>query len=144
PNKQTKALTKSGNYMLEIYNDQDKLVFSKRFMVFEDLASVQARVKRSRDLNYINTEQVINFSITGGDRIIFRNPDRTLKTLIIKNNNLQNSIYDLKPQYHMGNKLVYRYDQPAAFNGGNEFLFFDSKDVRGSTMNIKQVELKRN
>src|SRR5699024_2810574 len=74
PNKQTKALTKSGNYMLEIYNDQDKLVFSKRFMVFEYLASVQARFKRSRDLNYINTKHVINISITEYTRIIFRIP----------------------------------------------------------------------
>lgn len=143
PNRQTKKLKVSGNYMLEIYNDQDEMVFSKRFVIFENIAAIQAQVKRSRDLNYINSKQVINFSISAGDRLIFRNPDQSLKTLIIKNNNFQNSIYNLKPQYHMGNKLVYKYDQEAAFDGGNEFLYFDSKDVHGSTMNIKQTELKR-
>lgn len=143
PNKQTRKLKVSGNYMLEIYNDNDQLVFSKRFIVFEDLASVQAQVKRSRDLNYINTEQVINFSISGRDRLIFRNPDENVKTLIVKNNNLQNSIYDLKPQYRMGTKLVYRYDQESAFMGGNEFLYFETKDVRSATNNVKRIELKK-
>ncbi len=143
PNQNTRALKVSGNYMLEVYNSDDELVFSKRFIIYEDIASVQVQVKRSRDLKYINSKQVVNFSIDGRQNIIFKNPDQNLKTLIIQNNNLQNSIFDLKPQYHMGTKLVYRYDQPAAFWGGNEFLNFDSKDVRASTLNIKTFELKK-
>lgn len=142
PNRQTRRLKVSGNYMLKIFDSEDNLVFSKKFIVYEDLASVQAQIKRSRDLNYINTKQVVNFTISGRDNIIFKNPDQTLKTLIIKNNNLKNSIYDLKPQYHMGSKLVYRYDQKAAFAGGNEFRHFDSKDVRAANLSIRSIELK--
>src|SRR5699024_2814329 len=59
----------------------------------------------------------------------------------IKNKNLKNSIHDLTPQYHMGHKLVYRYDKEAAFEGGNEFLYFDSKDIRTTTVRIKNIDL---
>lgn len=142
PNQQTRSLKVSGNYLLKIFNSDNRLVFSKKFIVYENIANIGVQIKRSRDLNYINTKQVVNFSISGGDRIIFKNPDKNLKTLVIKNNNLQNSIYDLKPQYHMGTKLIYRYDQRAAFPGGNEFLAFDSKDVRASNLNIRRIELK--
>lgn len=142
PNRDTRGLKVSGNYMLNIFDEQRKLVFSKKFMVYEDIAIVQAEVKRSRDLKYINEKQIINFSIDGRDKIVFRNPDENMKTLLIKNNNLQTSIYNLKPQYTMGNNLIYRYDQRAAFWGSNEFLNFDSKDVRSATASIRRIELK--
>ncbi|WP_121667726.1 type IX secretion system plug protein [Mesonia aquimarina] len=142
PNRNTKGLKKSGNYLLSIYNENDELVFSRKFMIYEDIAIVRAQIKRSRDLEFIDTKQVVNFTIDGSDRIVFRNPDKNLKTLIIKNNDLQNSIYNLKPQYSLGNEFIYRYDQPAAFWGGNEYLSFDSKDVRSATMNIRNIQLK--
>lgn len=142
PNSDTRALKVSGNYMLEIYNNKEELIFSRRFIVYENLAGVGAEIKRSRDLKHINTKQVVNFSITAGDNLNIRNPDQNINTLLIKNNNLQNSIYDLKPQYRMGNKLIYRYDQETAFNGGNEFMYFESKDVRGTNVNIRKFELR--
>lgn len=143
PNRNTRSLKVSGNYMLKIFNERKELVFSKKFMVYEDIAIVKAEVKRSRDLKYINEKQVLNFSIDGRDDIVFRNPDKNMKTLLIKNNNLQTSIYNLKPQYTMGSNLIYRYDQEAAFWGGNEFLNFDSKDVRSATASIRRIELKK-
>ena len=142
PNSNTRKLKVSGNYILKILNSDGELVFSRKFMIYEDIALVQAEVKRARNLKYINTKQTINFSIDGSDRIVFRNPSQNLKTLIIQNNNLSSSIYDLKPQYSLGNKLIYKYDQESAFWGGNEYLEFDSKDVRSSTMNIRSIELK--
>ena len=128
--------------MLKIFNDDKELVFSRKFMVYEDIALVKAEIKRSRNLKFIDTKQVVYFSVDGSDQIIFRNPDQNLKTLIIQNNNLQTSIYNLKPQYSLGNELVYRYDQEASFWGGNEYLEFDNKDVRAATMNIRSIELK--
>jgi len=141
PNSDTRALKVSGNYMLEIYNDDEELVFSKRFIVYESLAGISAEVKRSRDLKHIGAKQVLNFSIHTSDDLSLKNPDDNVKTLLIKNNNLQNSIYDLKPQYRMGNELIYRYDQESAFMGGNEFLYFETKDIRGTNVNIQRIEL---
>ena len=35
PNEQTEFLI-SGNYLLEIYNESDKMVFSRRFVIYEE------------------------------------------------------------------------------------------------------------
>lgn len=142
PNADTRKLKVSGNYMLGIYNDADELVFSKKFIVYEDLANVQTEIKRSRALKDIDTKQVVNFSIEPKGDLRLKNPDKNVKALVLKNHNLRHSITDLKPQYHMGEKLVYRYDREAAFDGGNEFLDFDNKDVRGGSSHIKDFELK--
>ena len=43
----------------------------------------------------------------------------------------------LKPQYFYGNTLDYRYEAPTQFEGGNEYYFFDTKDLRITTPNIQ-------
>lgn len=141
PNIQTRALLKSGNYMISIYDEYDELMFSRKFMVYEDLVNVGARVKRSRDVSVINEKQSVDLVIATNS-INFNNPLETIKTLIIQNNNLNTSISDLKPQYTLGNELIYRYDTESAFWGGNEFFWFENKDVRTSNVGVQFIDLK--
>ena len=140
PNKDTNALKISGNYMLKIFNNNKELVFSRKFMVFQPLTQVGVTIKRSRDLNFINSKQVVNFTVNSPD-LLLRNPAQTVKILILQNHNLKTAIKDIKPQYTIGNQLIYKYDQQTAFWAGNEYLYFDSKDVRAPTININRVEL---
>lgn len=141
PNIQTRGLLKSGNYMISIYDEYDELMFSRKFMVYEDLVNVGVRVKRSRDVRVIDEKQSVDLTISTNS-INFNNPLETIKTVIIQNNNLNTSISDLKPQYTLGNELIYRYDTESAFWGGNEFLWFENKDVRTSNVGVQFIDLK--
>jgi len=139
PNQETKII-KSGNYIVSILNDYEEVVFSKKIIVYESLSSVKIDIFRSRDLNNINKKQVVQFEVKATSNI--NNPLKNIKTLIIQNNNLNNSINNLKPQYTLGNRLVYKYDSEASFMGGNEFLYFENKNLRGSDINIRTFDLK--
>jgi len=139
PNENLRII-KTGNYIIEIYNDMDEIVFSKKFIVFHNRANVGVEIKRSRDLNFIESKQVVQFSISPKNNF-FNNPKQNIKTLVFKNNNISNCITNLKPQYTIGNKLIYRYDQEASFWAGNEFFYFDNKDVRGGNISLQKVEL---
>ncbi|WP_296313546.1 DUF5103 domain-containing protein [Winogradskyella sp. UBA3174] len=141
PNSQTRALLKSGNYMILIYDDYDELMFSRKFMIYEDVVNVGVMVKRSRDVKVIAEKQSIDIKIFTNS-INFNNPLETVKALIIQNNNLNTSISDLKPQYTLGNELIYRYDTESAFWGGNEYLFFENKDVRAANVGVQFIDLK--
>lgn len=141
PNQNTRRFKVSGNYLLKIFNADKQLLFSRKFIVYEDLVNVDLTIRRSRNLKLINTKQVVNFEI-GRDGFIFRNPDQTVKTVVVQNNDFNTAIYDLKPQFNQGNTLVYRYDQESSFWGGNEYLNFDNKDIRQGTLRIERVELK--
>ena len=138
PNTETKVI-KSGNYIISIFNEYEEIVFSKKIIIYEALSSVKIGVFRTRELNFINKKQVVQFEIEA-EKI--NNPMKTIKTLIIQNNNLKQSISNLKPQYIIGNKLIYKYDSRSSFDGGNEFLYFENKDIRGSDLNIRTFDLK--
>jgi hypothetical protein len=139
PNRETQAITKSGNYLISIYNYDGDLVFSRKFMVIENLASVRVGIKRARDLKYINERQSVQFTIESPNLLLV-NPKQTVKTLVLQNSNLKTAITDLKPQYTLGNALVYRYDQESSFGGGNEFNAFDNKDVRAASNGVRRVD----
>lgn len=140
PNSNVQRLKISGNYMFELYNEDDELVFSKKFILYENFATIRAEVKRSRDLQYIHQKQNIQFSIKSNDLMIV-NPERNLNTIVLQNQNLKTSITDLKPQYTIGNEFIYKYNSESSFWGGNEYWNFDSKEIRNASVNISHIEL---
>ena len=140
PNPQTKQLKVSGNYIISIYDTDNELVFSRKFMIYENLVTPGIEIKRSRDVSNIETTQTVDIEIASGPQI--NNPLQTVKTLIIQNSNLNTTISNLKPQYTIGNKLIYRYVKETAFPGGNEYLFFETKDVRAATSRVQSIALE--
>ena len=130
----------SGNYLIEIYNSNYELQFSRRFVVYKDLVTVTATIKRSRDFNFINDKQVVQFNIQSNNLQLV-NPKNEVKVAILQNYYWPTAIYNIEPQYTIGSELVYKYDQPTAFFGGNEFLLFDTSDLRAPTSQISRIEV---
>ena len=116
PNKDTRGVLKSGNYLLSIYNYDGDLVFTRKFMVMLNEVKVAVDIKRARTLKYINSKQSVHFTIDSPGELLI-NPKESVKTLVLQNNNLKSAIADLKPQYTIGSKLIYRYDHESSFWG---------------------------
>ena len=111
--------------MIFIYDDYGELMFSRKFMIYEDIA-MWAVVKRTRDMSTIQEKQTVNFVINSG-RINFNNPLQTVKTLIIQNNNLNTAITDFKPQYILGNKLTLDMIRKQRFRAAMSICFLKTK-----------------
>lgn len=142
PNSNT-SFKLPGNYMIEIYDDSDKIIFSRKFLIYDDTAIVSSKVFRSRDMEYYDTHQSIHFSITPKSNMPYRNPESLVNVVILQNEQWLTMKYGFKPQYFNGNKLEYRYDDKTRFEGDNEYLFFDTKDIRITGSNISYVSLNR-
>ena len=141
PNENTRALKVSGNYLLKIFNEERELVFSRKFMVYEPLTRVPVTIHKSREVKFIPTKQVVNFEVDSPDFII-RTPEESVWAVILQNNNLKTGIYNIRPQYHIGSKLIYKYDQETSFWAGNEYLNFDGKDLMAATVKIQYIDVK--
>lgn len=141
PNELTQ-LTLSGNYMLSITDSYDTELFSRRFVVYTPQVSVPAEVKRARDLKYYDTQQVVQFTINQKD-FRLNNPQVAVKVAVLQNYRWDTTITGLKPQYIIGNELVYRYDRETAFWAGNEYFYFDSKDIRVAASGIARFTRDR-
>ena len=136
PNETTQFLV-SGNYMIEIYNRYDELMFSRKFLIYEDKAQIELGIYPSQKVEYLLTHQNLQFTIN--PLFTIRNPQNDLKIVLLQNDQWNSSIIAPSPQYNSGNNLVYRYEEATQFEGGNEYLNFDTKDLRSVTPNISYV-----
>ncbi|KFF06732.1 type IX secretion system plug protein [Flavobacterium reichenbachii] len=138
PNQFATQLRLSGNYMLKILNEDREVVFSKKFILYEERSTVTAQVKRSRNLSNINYMQNLDFAIASTE-INFQTPAQSVKVLLLQNGNFNTAIKNVIPQYTIGNQLIYKYDKETQFWAGNEFLYFENKDIRAASNNVGKV-----
>jgi len=141
PNRQTRALTKTGNYMMSIFDENEKLMFTRKFMIYKEQIGVGVKIKRKRDVRFIDEKQTVDIVINSGS-LNLNNPMETIKTVIIQNNNRHTAIKNVKPQYIIGKELIYRYLNGTSFWGSNEFRFFENKDVRAASIGVQFIDLK--
>lgn len=139
PNQFTKRLKVSGNYILEIYNNDEELVFSRKFIVYEDVVKVPIQVRSARDVRVVNQKHNLDFTVIPGN-FLLQNPIKNIKLSIFKNGMINQGLMNVKPMFTLANDLVYRYDKETQFWGGNEFMFFDTKDIRGNIGNVAYVD----
>lgn len=138
PNQFTQ-LKVSGNYMISILNEDREVVFSRKFIVFEDLVAVPMQVKRARNVKDIEFKHNLEFSIKSAT-INFQNPLSNVKVLLLQNGKFNNAIYNVKPMYTIGNDLIYKYDTETQFWAGNEYLFFENKIIQAANNSISRVD----
>lgn len=138
---QFSTLKLSGNYILKITDEDKKTVFSRRFVIYEPICSVPVQIKRSRDISTRDKKHNLDFSIYSTE-IDFKNPLQTVKTVLMQNGNWNNAIFNVKPQYTILNELVYKYNRETQFWAGNEFLFWDTKDVKGGNNTVSNIDLQ--
>lgn len=138
PNKNTQLLV-SGNYMLKILNEDRDVVFSRKFILYEELVSVPIQVKRARNVEDANFKHNIEFSIKS-TTILFQSPNQNVKVALFQNGQLSTGITNIKPQFTIANDLIYKYNTETQFWAGNEYMYFENKDIRNAVNYIGKVD----
>jgi len=131
----------SGNYMIKILNDDKEVVFSKKFILYEELVSVPMQIKRARNVAFVEQKHNVEFAIKSAT-INFQSPLSNVKVMLMQNGKFDNTITNIKPQYTIGNDLIYKYDTETQFWAGNEFHFFENKDIRAANNSIASIDSK--
>jgi len=140
PNQNTR-ITKSGNYLLSILDDVGELVFTRQFTLYENIATVGVSASRSRNTKNMGEEQTVQF-LVNYSQLQINNPSQEIHVAILQNENWKTAITKIQPQFYKPNQLVYKYPKKTNFWGGNEYLFFDNKNIRNASVNIARSERK--
>lgn len=140
PNKFTNFRV-SGNYMIKVLNDDREVIFSRKFILYENLVNVPIQVKRARNVKDVNFKQNLDFSIISKN-LVFQNAIQNVKVAIFQNGQFSTGITNIKPMFTIGNDLVYKYDTETQFWGGNEFNFFENKDIRAANNTVSYIDAK--
>jgi hypothetical protein len=134
----------SGNYVLVVYEDNDKenIVLSQRFKIYESAVRIDGRVRRATLDAFKGASHEIDFTVYHPTLPIL-NPREEVKVVLMQNNRWDNAITDLKPLYIRDRQLIYDYDKENVFKAGNEFRYFDIRTNRMNGENVIATDFLR-
>ena len=134
-------ITKSGNYLISVVNEDDIVIFSRKLVLYENTTTIGVDVSRSRNTKTLNTQQTLEFTVNHPSLRI-NNPSQEIHVVLLKNENWNEKITNVQPTFFKQNQLQYTYTNKTNFWGGNEYLNFDSKFIRNKSLNVVKIEMK--
>jgi len=139
---QEMRITKSGNYLLVIYdNTIDNPVLTRRMMVLDgQQAGIQGNVTWAQDVKYRYSKQQVDFTAYTGAFTI-RNPAMYLHATILQNGRWDNAIEGLTYRTVKPGEYGFNFDNlnKNLFNGVNEYRTFDIRTLRSTADRITTI-----
>ena len=130
--------TKSGNYLLCVYEDEDHLLFTYRLMVVEEKVSVHPEFQASSNVAERFTHQEIRFQVKPeAQRLI--NPSQSVKVVLMQNRRADNAMLFPKPYAQQGDVLLYDKAGDNTLEGGSEFHRFNMRSMVKTLENVREV-----
>ena len=119
-------LTKSGQYLLSVYEDgnRDNIVAQVEFCVVEPLVKIDARVRNNTDIELSGRFQQLDIDVNT-TALDIRDP-KEVRLVVTQNNRLDNAVELTQPTFVETNRLRYINNKALIFEGGNEYHHFDA------------------
>jgi hypothetical protein len=135
------APAKSGNYLLKVYldNDTSKTVFTRRFVVINNQATVAAQVQQPFNAQFFKSYQKLSIAVQTDPRIQLFTPS-DLKVVVLQNNNWQTSLFIDRPTISRGNYYEYSDEGVTAMPAGREFRWLDLRSLRLLSDRVQRME----
>lgn len=137
----TNRITKTGNYLITVLDEFGNPVFNRRFIIYQERVNVGVTAHRSTDPANINEKHSIQFVINHPN-LVLNDPAREIKVDVYQNYDWNSVIKNLRPKFVRNQQLLYNYVDGISYWANNEFLYFDTKEVRNATNNIFKTRLE--
>ena len=134
-------IRKSGNYIIKVFlgnPDDENVVLTRRFIVYEPMVDVMVNVNKAMDLNNRYTHQQVDIRINSMNYTI-TDSYKDLHVAILQNGRWDNAILNAQPRMITGNLYDYSMQPALAFPAGNEFRYLDMKTLKYNTDRMKMI-----
>lgn len=140
---QVPPVTVSGNYLLVLYHEDDEnnLVLTRRFVVYEDACQIGGRVQMGVGTEGSQKRQQLQVNVVYTSPILF--PKRSVKAVIRQNQRWDNALYNLSPLFVNEQEQSFDFNYfsgETEFEGGNEFRWFDTRAGFGGGFQVQEVQ----
>ena len=132
--------TLSGNYVLEVFDpyEPERVVATRRFVVFEDLCRVEAITGEPNDIALRRTHQEVHFSVFE-EGYSLSDPYDRLHVSVVPNWRWDRAVAGLEPRFIKGGELDFQRSGHV-FEGGNTHRFADLKGLEFTARGVARLE----
>jgi len=133
--------TKSGNYILVVYQNEDNMVplFTRRFMVVDPAVRIAPELVRPANVQKGKSHQELDFEVIF-EGISVDDPKKEIQAAILQNGRWDNAIMGLPPQFIFRDRVVYDYQDKVVFPAGKEFRFIDLRSFSYKSEGVAALE----
>ena len=137
--------SKSGNYLLKVYENGDtaKLLFSKRFLVVNEKASLAARMQQPFAPEYFLTHQKLLIDLNFRNQDIL-NPAKEVKVVVMQNHRWEMVQSASVPTFIRGKVYEYNAEDNFVFESGKEWRWLDLRSLRLQSDRVASVDYNPN
>jgi hypothetical protein len=132
--------TKSGNYILKVFlnSDTSKTVFTKRFLVVDNLVGSGAQVLQPFNPQFFRTHQRLQLVIDR-TKLNLINPVQQLKVVALQNYRWDNAAMNIAPTFIRNNSIEYSGETALLFPGGSEYRWADLRSFRFQSDRVSKI-----
>ena len=131
--------TKSGNYVLVVYDEDKNLVLTRRFLVVEPLVKIAHQMTRPVVMKKFRTHQEFDFRVSF-EGLQVKEPKRELKATILQNGRWDTAIKDVPPYFLYDGEVVFDYQDKIVFPAGREYRFIDLRTFQYKAEGVLSIE----
>jgi hypothetical protein len=138
--------TKSGNYILKVFldNDTSKLAFTKRLYVLDEKVTLGAGITQPFASDIMRTHQKIQVNV-GTKELNILSPAKQTKLLIEQNNVHTDASFITQPTFIRGKNFEYSTeDARQIFEAGKEYRWVDIRSLRFESDRIVRTDRTKN
>lgn len=130
----------SGNYLLIVYGDDlSDLYFTRRFMVLDEKATINATVPRyCDDLSLSDSHQQLNVTVNMSS-IMTGNIQQYSNLTIRQNGRWDNAAIGLKPSFVYPDYISYEHDPLTVFEASNQYRRVNFSNFYFQSENISRI-----
>ena len=135
----------SGNYLLKVYlnDDENELVLTRRFVVFEPMMKAVPTVRRSATPPNSRTHQELSLKVEHAG-IYIPSPSTDIKVAVLQNGRWDNAVSGIKPTFIQEEAIVYDQMGQISFPGYKEFRPLDLRSFSHRGPQVETLEQLKN
>lgn len=135
------APTKGGNYLLKVFlnDDTSKIIFTKRFLVVNNKATVSGLVTQPYNNNYFQTHQRVQANVTTAAGQINAFSPQDLKVVMVPNFIWSSATMIDRPTVFRGNYYEYSDEENTTFPAGKEWRWIDLRSLRLQSDRMQKI-----
>ena len=130
--ERSSLMTRSGNCLLKVFlnDDTSNLVFTRRFLVVDNKASVSAQVQQPFNMEFFKTHQRLQVTVSTARAQVNAFSPQDLKVVIVQNNVWPAAQMMNRPTIFRGNYYEYSDEETTTFPAGKEWRWLDLRSLR--------------